>query len=119
RVKVRINEHTVARLAWSKLQGERDQVPEPSLGHRVLVGKKAIVGIQTELMPAFHGSRENRASQFPRGNPWQSTIKEDPNMAALPGTRTLQGSGHIPLLAGLEKSLGVILPSLLVEVCRK
>jgi hypothetical protein len=56
---------------------------------------------------------------LPRGNRWQRTIKEDPNVAALPGTRTLQGSGHTELLAGLKESLGVILPSLLVEVCRE
>ena len=119
RVEVGVNEHTVARLARRKLQGERNQVPEPSLGHRVLVGEKAIVGIETELMPALHGSRENHASQFARGNRRQRTIKEDPNVAALPGTRTLQGSGHAQLLAGLKESLGVILPSLLVEVCRE
>jgi tetratricopeptide (TPR) repeat protein len=47
------------------------------------------------------------------------TLKEDPNVAALAGTRTLQGSGHTQLLAGLKESLGVILPRLLVEVRRK
>src|SRR5271157_3121224 len=68
RLEVRVNEHTVAQLAWRKLQGERNQIPEPSLGHRVLVGEKAIIGIETELMPALHGARENQASQFARGN---------------------------------------------------
>jgi hypothetical protein len=43
-----INEHTVTRLARRKLQGERNQVPEPAFGHRVLVGEKPIVGIETE-----------------------------------------------------------------------
>src|SRR6266481_3894411 len=70
-------------------------------------------------MPALHGSRENHASQFARGTRSQRTIKEDPNVAALAGTRTLQSSGHTQLLAGLKESLGVILPSLLVEVCRE
>src|SRR4051812_47648317 len=40
-------------------------------------------------------------------------------MAALPGTGTFQGSGHVQLLAGLQESQGVILPGLLVKVCRK
>ena len=40
-------------------------------------------------------------------------------MAALPGTRTLQSSGHVQLLAGLKESQGVILPSHFVEVCRE
>jgi len=118
-VEVGVNEHAVARLAWHKLQGERNQVPDPSLGHGVLVWKKTIVGIEAKLMPAFHGSRENQASQFARGYRRQGTIKEDPNMAALPRTRTLQGSRHIQLMAGLKKSLSVIFPSLLVEVCRE
>src|SRR6266481_5604609 len=56
---------------------------------------------------------------FARGTRSQRTIKEDPNVAALPGTRTLQGSGHTQLLAGLKECLGVILPSLLVKVRRE
>src|SRR5271165_6523491 len=40
-------------------------------------------------------------------------------VAALPGARTRQGSWHTQLLAGLKESLGVILPSLLVEVSRE
>lgn len=70
-------------------------------------------------MPALHGARENHAPQFPRGDRWQHAIKEDPNVATLPGTRTLQDSGHTQLLAGLKESLGVIFPRLLVEVRRK
>jgi hypothetical protein len=85
-VEVGVNEHTVARLAWRKLQGERNQIPEPSLGHRVLVGEKAIVGIETKLMPALHGSRKKHAPEFARGDRRQRAVKEDPNVAALPGT---------------------------------
>ena len=40
-------------------------------------------------------------------------------MATLPGTRTLQGGGHVQLLAGLQESQGIILPSRLVEICRE
>ena len=40
-------------------------------------------------------------------------------MTALPGTRTLQSSGHVELVAGLQKSQGIILPRLLVEVRRE
>jgi hypothetical protein len=43
RAEVGINEHTVARLARRKLQGESNQVPKASLWHRVLVGEKTIV----------------------------------------------------------------------------
>src|SRR5438094_4943693 len=43
--------------------------------------------------------------------------KKNPNVAAIPGTGTLQGGGHTQLLASLKESQGVIFPSLLVEVC--
>ena len=119
RTEVGVNEYAVVRLARRKLQGERNQVPEPSFGHRVLVGEKAIIGIETELMPALHGSREEHASEFARGNRRKRTFKEDPNVAALPGTRTFQGSGHVQLLACLKESQGVILPRFLVEVRRE
>jgi hypothetical protein len=63
-----VNEHAVARLSWRKLQGERNQVPEPSLGHRVLVGEKAVIRIQADLMPTLHGSREQQAAELARGD---------------------------------------------------
>ena len=59
---------------------------------------------------SFSGSARHRR---------QRTVKEDPNMTALPGTRTLQSSGHVELVAGLQKSEGIILPRLLVEVRRE
>ena len=65
---VEVDEHAVARLARRKLEGERNQVPESSLGHCVLVGEKAIVGIETELVPPLHSSCEQHASEFARGN---------------------------------------------------
>src|SRR6266567_1214576 len=46
-------------------------------------------------------------------------IEEDPNVASLPGTRTLQDSRYTQLPAGFKESLGVILPSLLVEIRRE
>ena len=100
-MEIGINEYAVARVARRKLQGECNQVPERSLRHRVLVGEKAIVGIETELVPALHGSCEEYASEFARGNCWQCAIEEEPNVTTLPGTRTFQGSGHVQLLAGL------------------
>ena len=67
-MEIGINEYAVARVARRKLQGECNQVPEPSLGHRVLVGEKAIIRIETDLMPTLHGPREQHASEFARGD---------------------------------------------------
>src|ERR1039458_10622645 len=70
-------------------------------------------------MPALHGSREQHASELARGDRRQRALKKDPDVAALPGTRTFQGSGHVQLPAGFKESQGVIFPSRLVEVCRE
>jgi hypothetical protein len=101
------------------LQGERNQVPKPSFGHGVLVRKKPIIGIETELMSAFHSARENQASQLACGDRRQRTLKENPDVTALPGSRTLKGGMYIQFPTGFQKSLGIILPGLLVEVCRE
>src|ERR1044072_4598302 len=70
-------------------------------------------------MPALHGSREQHAAEFACDHRRQRTLKEDPYVAALSRTRTFQGGRHIQFLARLQESQGVILPSRLVEVCRK
>src|SRR5437870_10025339 len=114
-MKVGVNEDAVARLARRELQRESNQIPESSFGHRVLVGEKAIIGIKADLMPTLHSSREQQASKFARCDRRQRALKEDPNVAALPGTRTFQGSRHVQLLASLKQSQGVILPRLLVR----
>ena len=51
-------------LRGANCKGSAIRFPKPSLGHRVLVREKAIVGIETELMPTLHGSREQHASSL-------------------------------------------------------
>ena len=106
----------MAQLARRKLQGKCYQIPESAFGHGVLIGEEPILGIETELMFAFHGSIENHASQFASGGRRNCRIKEGPNVAALPGTGTFQGSWHAQFLARLKEGLGVLPPGLLIEV---
>ncbi len=43
-------------------------------------------------MPTLHGPRKRHASKFARRDRGQRTVKEDPSVAAFPGTGTFQGS---------------------------
>src|SRR5437762_4904222 len=70
-------------------------------------------------MPTLHSSREKHASEFARSDRRQCTIKEDPNMAAFPGSGTCQDCGYVQLPAGFKISQRVVLPSLLIEVRRE
>jgi hypothetical protein len=118
-VEVSVDENTVSQLARCELQGESNQIAEPSLGHRVLVWKEAVVGIKSNLMPPLHCSGQEQASQFTSGDRRQRAVEENPNVAALSGTRAFQCGRHIQFLTNLQESQSVILPGLLVEICRE
>jgi hypothetical protein len=64
RIKISIDENTVAQFLRRELQRKSDQIAEPSFGHRVLVWKKTIIGIKADLMPPLHRSREEHASSL-------------------------------------------------------
>jgi hypothetical protein len=70
RVEAAVDENTVARFARRERQRESDQIAEPSFGHRILVWKEAIVGIEADLMSSFDRSREEHACKFTRGDRW-------------------------------------------------
>src|SRR5579862_6342293 len=67
-------------------------------------------------MPTLHGPRKQHASKFARRGRRQCMLKEDPNVAAFPGTGTFQSSRDLQLLAGLQERQGVVLPRGLVEI---
>ena len=75
RVEVSVDENTVAQLARRELQWESDQIAEPPFGHRVLVWKEAIVGIEADLISPFRRSREEHASKFTRGDRRQRAVE--------------------------------------------
>ena len=62
-----INKNTVPVCARELLQRKGDQVAKPSFGHRVLVGKESVIGIQSYLVAGLHGSSENCTAKFSRG----------------------------------------------------
>ena len=50
-----IKEDAVAKLPRLLLQRQRDQVAETTLGQCILIREEAIVGIQADVRPSFHG----------------------------------------------------------------
>jgi hypothetical protein len=65
------------------LQREGDQIAKTTFGHRVLVGEKAIIGIQSYLVAGFHRSSENYTAKFSGDCGRDRSFKEYPNMAAV------------------------------------
>ena len=90
---ISVDENTVSQLSGCKLQRQGYQVPKPSLGHGVLIGKEAVVGIKAELVPALHGSSQNYTSQLSRGDCRQGTIKKTQTWPPLPDRDRSRAAG--------------------------
>ena len=58
RLELVVDEHAVAGLARPSLQRQGDQVAETSARHRVLAREQPVVGLEADLRPAVHGSRQ-------------------------------------------------------------
>ena len=74
----------MAVLPGHPLKWKRDQIAEASLGKRVLVREEAVVGVETNLVSALHGLREESAGHFAGENGGDGQFEEDPNMASVP-----------------------------------
>src|SRR5437667_11201949 len=120
RVKFCVDKKAVSHLPRKFLQRKGNQVPESSLGHGVLVWKEPVVGIEADLVAAFHRPGQKGASKFPGGRRWNGALKEDPYVPATAGPGPLQGRGNTRLAGRREKRSSIKLPGLLVKIdCQK
>lgn len=111
-----IEEHAVALLPCSLLQGQGNQVAEPALRHGVLVGKQAVVRVQPDIGPALHGlGQEVRPKPTSQAGS-NRTVEEDPDVSAVTRARPLERRGHTQAPTGLEECLGIVPPADLVEI---
>ena len=90
RLEVFVQKNGVPLLPRLLLQGQRNQVPEPALGQRILVGKKPVIGAETNLGTILHRLGENVGSQFARHARRHGFFKEKPEVAAIAGPRPFQ-----------------------------
>src|SRR5829696_3347625 len=82
RGKVVIEEHAVVLVPWSFLQWQGDQVPEPSLRHRVLTWKEAVVRIQTNIRSPLHRFGEDMRSEPSSQRGRNGFLEEEPDVRA-------------------------------------
>ncbi len=111
-----IEENGVAGRPRLFLQGERDQVAEPSPGHRVLVGEKPVVGIESRPRPALGRRRQRRRAQLARQPRRERRREKEPEVGAVAGAGALQSEREAQVAPRLQHRRGVLLPRRLVEI---
>ena len=101
------------------LQGQGNQIAEAALGHRVLIGKQAIVGAQFQLPGARASVADDGRTQTAGIARRHRASEENPDMRALAGTGNFQRRRHAQRLAGLDEGAHVVAPSGFVEIDRE
>ncbi len=66
RIEIGIQKNAVTMASRHLLQRQGDQITKAAFWHGVLTWKKAIIGIQSELMPPLHSPSKNRGAKFSR-----------------------------------------------------
>ena len=89
RLQLGVDKYTTASLAWPLLQRQRNQVPEPAFGHRVLVGEQPVVGVQLELPRACARVADDGRAQAPRVTGRNPAGEKYPGVSATPRARNL------------------------------
>ncbi|MGB7789588.1 MAG: hypothetical protein WBL39_00115, partial [Terrimicrobiaceae bacterium] len=64
------------------LERECDQVAKTTMRHGVLIGKKPVVRIQSDLVPTFHRPREHRRTQLPGKRCGGRLLEKNPDMGS-------------------------------------
>ena len=119
RIEFIIEKLRVATRSHLLLEGQRDQVSEPALGQRILVGKQTVVRMKPDLRTPLHRFRKNMRTEFARQTGGNGLVKEKPNMTAVAGARAFQNGGHFDPPTGFEKGRRIRLPVLVVKVRRQ
>lgn len=111
-----IHEDAVAQVTRSPLQGQRDQVREAALWHRVLVREEAIVRVQTDVRSALHGLGEQVGTEPARQRCGNGALEEQPDMPSPPRTRAFESGAQAQTPTALHERHRIGLPAGLVEV---
>jgi len=93
--------------------------PAFTLGHRVLIGEKSVVGFELDLMPLAHGAGKQRRTKFSCQTRGNRVSEEEPGVGAIPGARTLNRHRHRKGRADIFESGHILLPAIFIEVDRQ
>ncbi len=111
-----VQEHGVALLAWSSLQWERNQIPEPAVREGVLVRKEAIVRVEANVWPRLHRLRQQMRPEATSQRCRQSILEEQPDVGTPSRPGALERRRKVEARARLQEPARVGLPTSLVKV---
>ena len=114
-----VEKHAVAEFPRPLLQRQRDQIAEAALRQRVLVGEEAVVGIQADVRPAFHGFRQQVRAEFAGQGGRDGLGEEQPDCPPLPDRDRSRAAGKFMPRHVSRTACGVFPPMRLVEIGRQ
>jgi hypothetical protein len=98
------------------LQRQCDQTAKAALRKCVLIGKKPVIGIQSDMRTVLHRLSQNIRSEFASKRSWNGLAKEQPGVAAVAGARPLQSGREIHRTTGFDKCRCILPPCCFVEI---
>jgi hypothetical protein len=116
RGKVVVQENRIAPLTWPVLEGKRDEIPEASARHRVLVREETVVGGHAELVVPGHAFCDEIAAHLSRNAGRDGRREEEPDVSTVTRPRSLHGGGDLQSTTGLRERECVVRPGALVEI---
>ena len=116
RIQVGIDEYAVAGLSRLALKRQGNQIAESTVRQRVLAGKEAVIGAESEVGPVVHRLGEEQRAQPARETGRHGGVEEQPYVTAVSRPRPFERRGHAPPGAGRQIGGCVVSPGLAVEV---
>ncbi len=98
------------------LERQGNQVAEPSLRERVLIGKETVVRVQPDAWSSFHRLGQEERTELPREGRRNRLLEEEPDVPATSRSRPLRRCRQVARAAGVDERRHVLLPPVLVEV---
>ena len=112
----RVDERGRSPIEAASVEGERDQVPEGTLGHEVLGREEAVVARQVQLGAGSHRLAKQRRAQHSGGGRGHLLLEEDPHVGTIARARYLHHRRHLRGVTGVEVCQGIERPRATVEI---
>lgn len=111
-----VEEHRVALLAGGVLERQRDEVAEAAPRQRILAWEEPVVGVHAQLVAPGHGLGDQVTAHPPRAHGRNRLREEEPDVGAVPRTRSLHGGRKTNPPASRNEREHIVVPGALVEV---
>ncbi len=116
RAQFRIDKYAATVLAGYFLQWQGDQVAKATLGHRVLIGKQAVVGRELQLPGARAGMADDGRAQAAGITRRHPASEKHPDVRPFAGSRNLERRRDTEFGTRLHESPGIFSPLGFVEI---